>query len=272
MVQAVVRNLPIEKLARRSQVRKLFDASRTSELAGSIKANGVLVPLIAHTIGGETVLVDGERRLLAAIEAGGLTHLPVMVFDRELSAADVLQLSLTLNLARTDLTPLEEARGLKALIDGTGCSASEAAGRVGRSAAGVSKALRLLTLPESILGLIESGAIPASVGYELSRIEDAALQAKLAEEVAGGRLTRDVLLARLKGGKAVSRRKAKGKRGKASAALGDGISVVVANGSVTVDALIGAIGRLLAAARSAPRESTVGAFLKSLPGKGGASC
>lgn len=122
------------------------------ELAASIQEHGLLQPLLvttagAHTHGVPYVLIAGERRWRAA-QLAGLTQVPVVV--KEATNQQMLELALVENLQRTDLNPLEAARGYQMLIDEYGLTQDEVADRVGRARPTVANTLRLLQLPEQV--------------------------------------------------------------------------------------------------------------------------
>ena len=106
----------------KNQPRKNFDPEALTELSDSIKQNGVLQPILLRKKGQKYEIVAGERRYQAA-KMAGLTEIPAVV--REISDEDVFKLALIENLQRSDLDPIEEARGFKTLIDETGMTQAE---------------------------------------------------------------------------------------------------------------------------------------------------
>lgn len=143
-----------------SQPRKTFDAAKIDELARSIKAKGVLLPLLVRTVPGGYELISGERRLRAARQLG-LATVPVLV--RDVAPQEQLELALIENLQRADLDPIEEGRGYADLIERFGMTQEEVAAKVGRDRATVANALRLLKLPEKVQAALKEGGI--SVGH-----------------------------------------------------------------------------------------------------------
>jgi ParB family chromosome partitioning protein len=138
--------------ANAKQPRKRFDHEAVSGLAESIKAQGLIQPVVLRPrLEGGYELIAGERRWRAAKEAG-ITSLPAVV--READDRDTLLLGLIENVAREDLSPIEEARGYAVLIDEFGLSLGEVAERVGKSKPTVSNRIRLLELPEDVLAMI----------------------------------------------------------------------------------------------------------------------
>ena len=143
----------------RDQPRKEFDSEALSELADSISQHGVLQPLLLRPLltGGYRI-VAGERRWRAARMAG-LTEVPAII--REMSDAEEMLFALIENLQREDLTPLEEARGYRTLIEAQDFTQEEVSKAVGKSRPAITNALRLLNLPEDIQGMLEWGEITA---------------------------------------------------------------------------------------------------------------
>ena len=139
------------------QPRRHLDHGTTSGLAESIRAQGVLQPLVVRPgDDGGYELIAGERRWRAAREAG-LASVPALV--RAADDRETLLLALVENVAREDLAPLEEARAYAVLVDEFGLSLGEVAARVGHSKPAVSNRLRLLELPHDVMGMLERGLI-----------------------------------------------------------------------------------------------------------------
>jgi ParB family transcriptional regulator, chromosome partitioning protein len=139
------------------QPRKRVDAEGVAELAESVRAQGVIQPIVVRPDGeGSYELVAGERRWRAA-KAAGLPTVPALV--RETDDRDSLLLALVENVARENLSPVEEARAYAVLQDEFALSLGDIAERVGRSKPAVSNRLRLLDLPEDVLALVERGAL-----------------------------------------------------------------------------------------------------------------
>ena len=143
----------------REQPRKEFDSEALSELADSISQHGVLQPLLLRPLltGGYRI-VAGERRWRAARMAG-LTEVPAVI--REMTDAEEMLFALIENLQREDLTPLEEARGYRTLIETQDFTQEEVSQAVGKSRPAITNALRLLNLPEDIQQMLENGEITA---------------------------------------------------------------------------------------------------------------
>ena len=141
----------------RDQPRKVFDEDALAELADSIAKHGVIQPLLVRPMpDGSYQLVAGERRWRASRMAG-LTEVPVVI--KELSDDEAMALALIENLQREDLNAIEEAQGIKALIDTLSLTQDEAAERVGKSRPAIANALRLLKLPDSVIALVSDGKL-----------------------------------------------------------------------------------------------------------------
>ena len=141
----------------RDQPRKIFDEDALAELADSIAKHGVIQPLLVRPMpDGSYQLVAGERRWRASRMAG-LTEVPVVI--KELSDDAAMALALIENLQREDLNAIEEAQGIKALMDTLSLTQDEAAERVGKSRPAVANALRLLKLPDSVIALVSDGKL-----------------------------------------------------------------------------------------------------------------
>jgi len=139
------------------QPRRRFDAEATAGLADSVRAAGVLQPIVVRPrAGGGYELIAGERRWRAARDAG-LATVPALV--READDRDSLVLALVENVAREQLSPVEEARAYAVLLDEFELSLGEVAAKVGRSKPSVSNRLRLLELPADVLELVERGEL-----------------------------------------------------------------------------------------------------------------
>jgi ParB family chromosome partitioning protein len=151
-------HLPLEMIhANPRQPRKSFDNDAAAGLAASVKAQGLLQPLLVRRREqGGYELIAGERRLRAA-RGAGLATVPAVV--READDRESLVLGLVENVAREQLSPLEESRAYAVLLDEFGLSLGEIADRVGRSKPSVSNRLRLLELPGEVLEMLSSGEL-----------------------------------------------------------------------------------------------------------------
>ena len=154
------------------QPRTHFDEGALTELADSIKANGILQPILVRprTTGGYEI-VAGERRYRAAMKVG-LKQVPVIV--RDLSDEETLALALIENLIREDIGPLETARAFRRLMDDFGWTQEEMGSRVGKSRPAIANSLRLLELPDPILQSLEKGEL--SEGHARALLGDRKLR------------------------------------------------------------------------------------------------
>jgi ParB family chromosome partitioning protein len=161
-----------------NQPRRDFDEDALEALAESIRANGILQPVLVRPVAGGTYeLIAGERRWRAARLAGRET-VPALVRPHDDAAS--LELALVENMAREDLNPVEEARACAALVEELGLTREEVGRRVGRSRVAVSNLLRLLDLPDEALALLESGDLSEGHGRALLLAEDHADRRRLA--------------------------------------------------------------------------------------------
>ncbi|SDK45866.1 chromosome partitioning protein, ParB family [Maridesulfovibrio ferrireducens] len=167
------RQIDIDKIiANPNQPRKEFAPEALKDLAESIKAKGVIQPVLVRSIAGRRdsfELVAGERRLRAS-KLAGLTEIPVLV--KEMTDLESMAIALIENLQREDLNPIEEAKGFQELITRFGLSQEQLAGQVGKSRSTLSNSMRLLTLAEPIQSAIGKGDISAGHGRALIAIAD----------------------------------------------------------------------------------------------------
>jgi len=163
----------------RFQPRRRFDADEMAGLVESVRAQGILQPILVRRAGeGEYEIVAGERRWRAA-QAAQLHEVPVLV--RALDDGQALELALVENLQRQDLRPLEEAQGYRRLLEEFGHTQEDLSRVVGKSRSHVANMIRLLELPEPVKALLEEGALSAGHGRALLSASD---PAALAREVA----------------------------------------------------------------------------------------
>lgn len=151
----------------REQPRRRFDESALQELADSIRAVGVIQPILVRRTGSRYAIIAGERRWRASRTAG-MTEIPAII--REWDEVRRLEAALVENLQRDDLNPIEEARGVGRLIEQCGLTQEAAAERLGKSRPAVANLLRLLTLPESVQNMLEDGRLSAGHGRALASL------------------------------------------------------------------------------------------------------
>jgi len=182
-----LRDLPLDVIRPgRYQPRSVFDEDKLAELADSIRAQGVVQPIVVRPVGdGEFELIAGERRWRAA-QIAGLDRIPAVV--REVPDEVSVAMALIENIQREDLNPLEEATALRRLIDDFHMTHQEAADAVGRSRAAVSNLLRLLELMQEVKDMIDMRRIEMGHARALLSLDDA-LQVQAAREVVRKRLS-----------------------------------------------------------------------------------
>lgn len=178
---APIQSLPVSQLRpNRFQPRTQFDDDAIAELSASIKAQGVVQPLVVSPDeDGTYVIVAGERRWRAS-RLAGLETVPVVV-RRVADDREMLELALVENLQRSDLNVLEEAEAYLALQERFGLSQEEIAGRVGKARTTVTNALRLLRLPEEIRELLREGRLTAGQARPLLGLPSREAQLTLAD-------------------------------------------------------------------------------------------
>ena len=149
----------------RDQPRKNFSDEAIAALADSIREHGILQPIVVRPISsGGYQIVAGERRWRAA-RMLGLDEIPVNI--RELSDEETMQIAIIENLQRENLNPIEEATGYNELIEKFGMTQDKVAKMVGRSRSAVANAVRLLTLPERVVKMLENGELSEGHGRAL---------------------------------------------------------------------------------------------------------
>ena len=182
-----LRELPIASIEPNPrQPRTVFDDRGLEELAASIRAVGVLQPIIVRPRGDTFELVAGERRLRASLRAGRTT-VPAIV--RDTADEQLLLDALIENVQRIDLNPLEEAASYRALLDDLGVTHEQLAARVGRSRAAITNALRLLSLAPEVQRRVVDGDLSAAHARTLAAISDHEQQLRAARTVIAEQLS-----------------------------------------------------------------------------------
>lgn len=161
------------------QPRLKINEERLEQLAASIRAKGVLQPVLVRPLGARFQLVAGERRLLAAQRAG-LLKVPAVV--RDVADGDLLEFALIENLLREDLTPIEEAQAYQNLIDHRNLTQEEVASRLGKDRSTVANSVRLLKLPPPVKLLVAEGKL--SPGHARALLASGASSAEMARAAA----------------------------------------------------------------------------------------
>ena len=180
--QKEILELPISKVEpRREQPRYSFDEVALAELSESIAQYGMIQPITVRPLdGGYYQIIAGERRWRAARMAG-LMNVPVRVLDAD--DRRVSELALVENLQREDLNPIEEAKGLRSLMEEYGMTQEEAAQSVGKSRSAVANSLRLLNLCPYVMELLEQGLITTGHAKSLLSIQNKDAQEAAANTV-----------------------------------------------------------------------------------------
>lgn len=169
-----VLQIPVTEIDRSPwQPRQVFDDTALRELTDSIKANGIIQPLVCRKLeNGRFELIGGERRLRAAMQAG-LTRVPLILVEAEDRKA--AELAIVENIQRADLNAIEEAEGYRTLSEKFGLTQGEVAERVGKARPSVANALRLLELPDETKAMVADGRLSAGHAKALlglARTED----------------------------------------------------------------------------------------------------
>lgn len=170
----------------KNQPRKNFDEEELEELTDSIRQNGVLQPILVRQRGSKYEIVAGERRYQAAKRAG-LDEIPALV--REVSDEEIFKLALIENLQRSDLDPIEEARGFRKLIEDNDFTQAELAQVLSKSRPAIANSLRLLDLPERVQSLLEDGLLTAGHARAILAVPSEDGRIRLAEKVVSDSLT-----------------------------------------------------------------------------------
>ena len=176
-----IQEIPVGELdPNPDQPRRTFSAESISQLADSIREQGVLQPLlVAPSGGGRYMIIAGERRFRAGRMAG-LETLPCIVKD-----IDVIrqrEIALIENLQREDLNPIEAARGVKALMDQCGYTQEKIGERLGKSRPAIANMIRLLQLPDEVSEMVKDGLLSAGHARVLIGIPDKETQLHLARK------------------------------------------------------------------------------------------
>lgn len=178
-----LRQIPVDLIeANPHQPRRQFDEESLVTLADSIRARGVIQPILVRPLaGGRYELVAGERRWRAA-QIAELETIPAVV--RHHDDAGSLELAVIENMAREDLNPVEEARACSGLVEELGMTREEVGLRVGRSRVAVSNLIRLLDLPDEALELLERRELTEGHGRALLLVGDHTMRRNLARQAA----------------------------------------------------------------------------------------
>jgi len=189
------------------QPRKEFDPEALDRLAESIRTRGQLQPIQVRWNAEleRFVILMGERRWRAS-QLAGLKSLACVVRDREIDDAEKLSIQLVENCLREDLSPVDQAKAFRSLMQSQGWSQDRVASELAISQASVAKALSILRLPETVQARVDSGDLAASVAYEIAKLDDPAAQVRLATEAAEQGFTREDVVKQVR--RAPSKKKA----------------------------------------------------------------
>ena len=229
-----IRDVPTNRvLPNPAQPRLSYEEDSLAELADSIRAHGVLQPILVRPAGSQFELIAGERRWRAARMAG-LNAVPAIVLDFDEDTA--LEVSIIENLQREDVSPLEEAAMYRKML-ALGYSVRQLAAKIGKDKGYVENRLRLADAPPEIRELVSVRKDTISHAYELMKVTDEKTRRKLAKRVADGELT----LAKLRRLTGTREPKTASDRPKRRARTAAGVAVAVRH---TDDALMDLKGRL----------------------------
>lgn len=171
---------------RKNQPRKNFDAELLQELSDSIKEKGVLQPILLRPFEKGYEIVAGERRWRAA-KMAGLKMMPALV--REMGDAEVAEISLIENLQRDDLSIIEEALAYKNMIEEFEYRQDILSQKIGKSRVHISNTMRLLSLPQEVIRLLENKQLTPGHARALLRLDNEAAQIKAARKIAKSKLS-----------------------------------------------------------------------------------
>ena len=172
------------------QPRTVFDEDALNELANSIKTHGVIQPIIVKEDNGRYVIIAGERRWRAS-RLAGLKTIPCVIKDY--TEQEISEIAIIENLQREDLNPIESAKAIKNLINQYNLTQDEVADKIGKSRPAVANTLRLLSLPEQIITLVEQNKLSAGHARALLGVSSASKQKEIAVAIIEKGLTvRDV--------------------------------------------------------------------------------
>lgn len=180
--------LPLTKIeANKDQPRKIFKESDLSELAASIKENGIIQPIIVREVeGGKFQIIAGERRFRAS-KLVGLTEVPVVI--KKTTEKETMVMAIIENVQRADLNCVEESLAYYNLLNEFKLTQEEVAKKIGKSRSSIANSLRLLTLPKDVLSLLKEEALSFGHGKILVSVKDSKLCEVYAKEVVRNNLS-----------------------------------------------------------------------------------
>lgn len=179
--------LPLSSLVTNpDQPRKSFDKEALAELADSIKQNGVLQPILVRKKGSKYEIVAGERRYQAS-KLAKIKEIPVVI--KEISDDQVFQIALIENLQRADLTPIEEAKGYKQLLEAQSLTQEALAKILSKSRSAIANTMRLMDLPQEVQDMMEQGQLTAGHARAILAVPGDEARIRLAQKVVAENLT-----------------------------------------------------------------------------------
>jgi ParB family chromosome partitioning protein len=190
-----VSDIPVDRIERDpNQPREEFEQESLERLAASFKTRGQLQPIRVRWDPEKNlyILIAGERRWRAA-KLAGMAAITAMIQEVPTEPAELLAIQLIENAQREDLKPVEQARAYKRLMDQYGWTATRVGEELAIAQATVSRALKLLELPESVQQQVEQGILPPDSAYEVSKLDRPTDQVEIAERIVAEKLSRDDL-------------------------------------------------------------------------------
>ncbi len=255
-------NVPIDSIIRLPQVRKQFDEDALTDLGSTVREHGVQVPVLLQKRDGQLYLVDGERRIRAAIAAEQKT-VPAII-ESELSDIDAVVRQILVNWQREDVAPIDLAQRIDHLMKQTNWSAAQVAEKFGKSRAAITRLLAVLELPPAIQELVQAGKVPVSSAYDISLTENPEQQIELANQVVQG-MTRDALSAARRAACRPTPEVNGATPARVTAKLSGNRSVTVCAAGLTLESFISTLKELLEHGRDAQRKGlALGTFQKIL--------
>lgn len=170
----------------KNQPRKTFDKAALEELAASIKENGLLQPIAVQKTGDRYQIIAGERRF-RAFKLLNEKKIPAII--KNLSRQQIMQMALIENLQREDLSAIEEAEAMKALMDEFGLTQQELAQKLGKARSSIANSLRLLELIPEVKSLVDAGSISAGHARAILSLDEPEQQIRLARKAAANKLS-----------------------------------------------------------------------------------
>lgn len=169
-----------------NQPRKNFDETALEELKNSIVIHGVINPIVVNRVDGKFQIIAGERRYRASLLAG-LNKIPAIIMD--INEKKVREIALIENLQREDLNAVEAAKGIKELMERYGLTQEHVSERIGKSRSNIANLLRILSLPQEVVELVQDGKLSVGHAKALAGIQNEKELIKLALMASDGKLS-----------------------------------------------------------------------------------